>query len=186
MAGSAPRHAARRHSGFSAGGASAPPFADYRSGVSCGGIRRRSPGFREVPNKRGLAARRKPGAKTRNSGKPKTRENAVAGFAPRHAKPRTHHLRPRRWGEPSGRADWKLATLELATMETGNIRQMLPVCECCQWPIPIANAVQPCRRAAARRHFGFSAGGASAPPFARRGCPPEFDFPIGIWENRRR
>ncbi len=56
----------RRDFGFSAGVASAPPFAGFRLRVSCGGIHHRRPDFREVPDKHGTAARRQPGAKPRN------------------------------------------------------------------------------------------------------------------------
>lgn len=74
-------HSARRLRGrlfgFSDDGASAPPFAEFRSGISCDGLGRRRSVFHGIPNKRGLAARRKSGAKNRNPGNPKSREDPI-------------------------------------------------------------------------------------------------------------
>lgn len=65
----------RRHFGFSAGGAFAPPFAGFRSGVSRGGIHCPRSGFRELQDKRSSAARRQSGAEIRKAGISKGRKD---------------------------------------------------------------------------------------------------------------
>ena len=134
--------------------------------------------------KRGLAARRQPGAKTRNSGIPKRRKGRRAGpprSAAGHRRSRRRDaideiesprfLRRRKRGKPDfvDCVDW------VDCVDRPKRRGGLPRTAALDEPTKSTTSTNPRRKRTNRlRSFGSSCGA------------PEFDFPIGIWENRRR